>query len=616
MNTLGRSRTRFFGTLTLLVAWTFSSGMAPASVRELSNLGATGLGAMQWSFLAHGPVRSSPVVAGDLVLVASTDGSLYGLEIDSGREAWRYDAGASIASTPVVAGNSAYLVDRANQIHAVDLVSGRATWKRETGSDLPLVWGLEGWDYVTASPVVVGDTLYVGSGDGAVYALRAADGELLWRRQTAGRIRATPTIDGSVLYVGDGDGVFHALDAASGESLWSFETDGHGLESAPAGFDRRSIYSPAAVHDGNVYFGGRDAQVYALDAATGAPRWQTDDGTSGWVMAAPVVDQGRLVVTRSSSTRVRALDLASGQEVWSAQTGAPNFAPVVSMAHGMLAVTGSGLMIAYDTNGHEVWRYGVGAAIWSAPAQADGTLYVGSDDGMVRAFGLRQETTPTLHVFADEGLARTSILGSRPAHAVVADYFRARGYQPLDAESLPELLEARIADREPSVVVFAIDNAPERVVAGGDRSLLRRFLMAGGRLVWLGHAPGIWELDEAGTPVGLNRSGPEELLGVDHSNYNTDRYGVWPTAEGRRRGLRSHWVAGPRIVESAGVEVLGRSELGAAVAWTRAYGDAGGSFVALYPATDSRRLDEIRAVAEYGIYQSPSALRHEASLPH
>ncbi len=610
-----RVRVRLVPVATFAIVALLALGAGPASGSYPSTTGATVLGAMQWSFLTQGPVRSSPVVSGDRVLVASTDGSLYGLAIDSGRQLWRYEAGVSIVSTPTVAGARAYFMDRDNRIHAVDVGSGRRIWRRETGPDLPLNWGLEGWDYGMGSLVLAGDTLYVGSGDGAIYALRPTDGELIWRVQTGGRVRATPTVDGDTLYIGDADGVFHALDRATGRARWRLETDGHELDSESAGYDRRQIYSSAAVHDGSVYFGSRDAQVYALDATTGALRWQADDGTSAWVIAAPVVHAGRLLVTRSSSTRIRALALDTGDAVWSQRTGDLLFAPAVPMPRGILVAGGSGLLVAYDGDGEEQWRYGLGAGIWSAPAQSDGFLYVGSDDGAVRAFRLQDEPAPTLHVFADEDVAKNSSLGARPGHAAVVDYFAARGYQRLDAATLPAFMEARVVDGAPSVVVFAVDGANEAMADNGGVSLLRRFLEAGGRVVWLGHAPGVWDTDAEGRIVGLNRVRPGELLDVDHSNYNTDRYGVWPTAEGRRRGLRSWWMGGPRIVPSAGVEVLARDELGAAVAWTRNYGDAGGMFTSLYPSTDPRRLDEIRAVAEYGIFRSPAAQHHEAKPP-
>jgi len=599
-----------------LTLWALiATSVTPVAGTVPSSPGATSLGPMRWSFLTRGPVRSTPVLSGRSVLVTSTDGSMYSLDVDSGREIWRYDAGTPIASTPVVNGSRAYLVDRANRVHAVDVGTGEPVWTRDTGPDMPLAWGLEGWDYVTASPVLVGEALYVGSGDGAIYALSATDGELRWRVQTAGRIRATPTLAGDTLYVGDSDGVFHALDSATGETRWRFETDGHTLDSAAAGYDRRQVVAPAAVHDGTVYVGGRDAQVYALDAATGALEWQTDDGTSAWVIAAPVVHRGRLLVTRSSSTRVRALALDSGREIWSQQAGSLVFAPAVPMQRGVLVATGRGSLIGYSEEGHEQWRYNVGGGVWSPPTLTDSMLYVGSDDGIVRAFPLSDRAMPTLHVFTDESVAKSSGLGSRPAHAGIANYFGARGYRLLDAASLPEFMDARASDGAQSVIVFAVDGAYDALAEGSPEPLLRRYLAAGGRVIWLGYAPGLMVTDAEGQITGQDRGRPTELLGVDHAPYNFDDYGVWPTAEGRRWGLSSRWIDGPRVEPAEDIEVLARNEVGGVVAWAREVGTAGGVFVHLYATTDRSRLDEIRAVAEYGIYRSPAARHHEASSP-
>ena len=61
-------------------------------------------------------------------------------------------------------------------------------------------------------------------------------------------------MDGTV-YIASGTKVY-ALDAASGTPRWTHTTGGH-------------VFSSPAVVDGTVYIGSNDNKVYALDAATG-----------------------------------------------------------------------------------------------------------------------------------------------------------------------------------------------------------------------------------------------------------------------------------------------------------------------------------------------------------
>ncbi len=84
-----------------------------------------------------------------------------------------------------------------------------------------------------ASPVVVNGTLYIGSNTGIFYAVDAATGDEVWRQDLGFApalscsyghgVVSTATVagDGTVVYVGGGDGNLYALDAATGDVLWS-----------------------------------------------------------------------------------------------------------------------------------------------------------------------------------------------------------------------------------------------------------------------------------------------------------------------------------------------------------------------------------------------------------
>jgi outer membrane protein assembly factor BamB len=136
------------------------------------------------------------------------------------------------------------------------------------------------------APVAVDGVTYVGGGDGIVRALDLATGLLRWKAYTGGAIRVAPTVWAGRVYVGSGDGWVYCLDAGTGDRLWRFRA-------APA--ERRiPIYGslmstwPAAsgvlVENGVAYVAAGIANydgtyLYALDAKTGAIKWQNN--TSG-----------------------------------------------------------------------------------------------------------------------------------------------------------------------------------------------------------------------------------------------------------------------------------------------------------------------------------------------
>jgi polyvinyl alcohol dehydrogenase (cytochrome) len=101
-----------------------------------------------------------------------------------------------------------------------------------------------------SQPAVVGDTLYVGWGDGRIYALDARTGETRWVSEAAASAGAQvftgPAVaDGKVIF-GDTQGSLYALDAGTGRRLWSVRVGEH--ESA-------TISSSPLVFEGNVYVG-------------------------------------------------------------------------------------------------------------------------------------------------------------------------------------------------------------------------------------------------------------------------------------------------------------------------------------------------------------------------
>ncbi|NOY42813.1 MAG: PQQ-binding-like beta-propeller repeat protein [Planctomycetes bacterium] len=60
-------------------------------------------GELQWKFAIRSNVESSPIIAGDRVILATKRGRLYSLDIATGEEQWKYEAGGSFLASPSVA---------------------------------------------------------------------------------------------------------------------------------------------------------------------------------------------------------------------------------------------------------------------------------------------------------------------------------------------------------------------------------------------------------------------------------------------------------------------------------------------------------------------------------
>ena len=583
----------------------------PARQGRYEPLSGRALAGVQWRFMTEGDVVSTPVVAGSTVYVGSGDGRLYALDRTSGAPRWSYDAGSAVASSPAVGDGAVYVSARDGSFHAVDAATGTRRWRVATGPEMPWPWGHESGDIYLSSPAFADGALIVGAGDGNVYSLDARTGRERWRAATGGRVRSSPAVAAGRVYVGSADGRLYAFDARTGARLWSFDTEGARLESAKFGFDRRTVQSSPAVQGNTVFVGARDGYLYAVSADSGRERWRFDHKVS-WVNSSPAVSDGVVYAGSSDGQFVQAVDAATGRELWRTKVGLTWASPALA-GDVVLTADGQSFVDALDRkSGALLWRFRTGSQVFSSPVPDGDLVFVGSTDGGV--YALRTSAGPLVDrvVFFDSSYLKTAWV-DQPA--LLARYFANRGYRTVDATALGAFLRERAADRRPSVVVFAIDNLPASAVDSAlEHSALRRYLDAGGKVVWPGVPPLLFVRDSGtGSPGGLDRlnwSASSRLLGVPHDAAMFDLRGVRATEEGRRWGVPSRWRGAWGIAPDASITVLGRDEFGLAVSWVRRYGGPAGTGFVRVPADDPMA---VYMAAEYRPEEKLSALGQRGS---
>ena len=222
-------------------------------------------------------------------------------------------------------------------------------------------WRLETGGAVRSSPAVTASRVFIGSGDGYLYAIDRHTGRVVWRFQAGDRVDASPAVAGGLVIAATIGGRIFAVDERNGAERWSLHT-GPALppNTSPAGGWDLWASSPVVV-DSAVLIGGGDGKVYCLELRTGRPRWQAQTG--GRVRATPAVYQGTVVVG-SWNGRVYAYDLRSGRERWVHRTMG-------------------------DTLDSQKWGFDR-RAVQSSAAIAGGMAFVGSRDGAI--YGLDLET--------------------------------------------------------------------------------------------------------------------------------------------------------------------------------------------------------------------------------
>lgn len=156
--------------------------------------------------------------------------------------------------------------------------------------------------------------------------------------------RAQPVVAQGRLFIGSMNGLFYARNASTGAPLWTFDA------SSP-------IRHAAGVISDTVIFSTHAGQTFALDAATGAQKWQTDTGSSS---TAPLIDEARgWVYVTSSNGTLTALRVTDGVTQWQYTSGAPILTTPALSLDGQRVFLGDESIDAIAVNantGVEVWR--------------------------------------------------------------------------------------------------------------------------------------------------------------------------------------------------------------------------------------------------------------------
>jgi len=184
----------------------------------------------------------------------------------------------------------------------------------------------------------------------------------------------------------------------------------------------------------------------------------------------------------------------------------------------------------------------------------------------------------------------------------VRDGLSAAGYTILNADQLKTWMNARIADKKLSVVVFCRDNAPDTVVETVDPNCtLRKYLDAGGKIVFYADIP-FWDIAHAdGTWDNPGGSGCADILGIPGVDWtNSTSTQVTLTAAGRAWGLTQTWMSTRWTPADESFTVLATDAAGNAAAWVKHYlpGDAARGFVRLWDRTGRPLVEDIIRAAE------------------
>ena len=213
-------------------------------------------------------------------------------------------------------------------------------------------------------PVLAEGNLYTGSGDGVLYALDAKTGDELWSTGGFGQLENSGAVAGDLVVVGGYNQSVRALDRKTGEERWSFDAT-------------TAVQASPLIVDQVVYI-ATDHSLYALDLASGELQWEAQTGDEGAYMGAPAYEDG--IIYTTGGKYLLAVNGSDGTELWRIQKEEQYTALAVA-AQTIYVGNFDGNFYAYDQNtGEEKWKFEGGGIFWAGPAVQGNTVYTGNDD--------------------------------------------------------------------------------------------------------------------------------------------------------------------------------------------------------------------------------------------
>ena len=134
--------------------------------------------------------------------------------------------------------------------------------------------------------------VYVSSTDGNIYALNRTSGTKVWEYATGYPVVASPLVVGETLYVGSSNEKFHAVDALQGRCIWVSEGFPGYMESRPCADEK------------HIYTGGWEGRFWAIDRLSGRKVWEHNIGKGRYFSPGacwPVIAEGKIFVQSSDN---------------------------------------------------------------------------------------------------------------------------------------------------------------------------------------------------------------------------------------------------------------------------------------------------------------------------
>ncbi len=296
-----------------------------------------------------------------------------------------------ITADPVVSGGRIFTLDAKAGVMAHS-TGGTAIWSRDLTPASDRSGEASGGGIAIAQ-----NTVFVTTGFGKLVALDAATGAEIWVQRLQSAATGAPTVRDGLVYVTSRDSRAWAIDAKNGRIKWQLQgartPSGMVGGTSPAVSDKFAIFP---FGSGEMMATFRKGGVRIWSTIISGKRRGHAHATISDITSDPVI-YNNVVYAGSQSGRLVAVDLNSGERIWTAKEGA--YSPVWPAGGSVFFVSDQANLVRLNAaTGQHIWniqlpyftkdkpRRHKEVVRHYGPVLAGSRLVVPSGDGLIRSF--------------------------------------------------------------------------------------------------------------------------------------------------------------------------------------------------------------------------------------
>ena len=244
-----------------------------------------------WTHRGGAPILASPRVAEDVVLVSNLADVIVALDRTTGELKWRHaqqldpkrasELQLYGAPQPLLMGSEVIVGFSDGTLAGLDLDSGGLLWQRRIGEGT--------YPDLIAPPVLAGDRLLLAAYSEPLVSVDPLTRNIQWRLEVGGAHPATVGHQAGRIFHGGVDGILRALATESGAEIWSWDSE------------TGSSLTQPILTDGGLLVASSGGGIYLVSPETGDLIWSWEPGYRLSGFSAALTVEGRRAVAVSNA---------------------------------------------------------------------------------------------------------------------------------------------------------------------------------------------------------------------------------------------------------------------------------------------------------------------------